>query len=744
MKKTVNPSTQTIKTILSLLIALVFISCNQNDSNSDSNYIDTLISKMTLEEKAGQLNLVPYAHHDRDSIVKWIKEGRIGGLQKSYGAKHNLELQKIAVESSRLGIPILFQDDVIHGYKTIAPIPLAEAASWDLKAIRNSAAIAAREASASGLHLTFAPMVDVARDPRWGRILEGAGEDPYLGSLVAKARVKGFQESNTEHQNILATVKHYVGYGASLAGRDYNIMDISERELREVHLPTFKAAIDANVSSVMSAYSAYDGIPLVANTYLMKDVLREELGFKGLVMSDWETIPNLVKTGIAENDTIAVKMAIKAGNDLDMSSQRYVNLIPEMVRKGVILESDVDVSVRNVLILKQKADLFENPYAYFDEKREADELLSEDNLRATKQIALKSMVLLKNDNNLLPIINRQTKIAVIGPFANAQKDLLGWWACQGNPNDVVSIYDGIKKKTGNNISFAQGCIVEDFKVKGIEQISKAVSVAKKSDVVIMVLGEKEWMSGEGGGTASLLLPGAQQQLLNAVSKTGKPIITVIVSGRPYVLTDVVEKSQALLQAWMPGTTGGDAVAEILFGDFNPSGKLPVTFPYHQGQIPIFHSYKRTSHTFNSGEENNRYTTTHRDIQHEPLYPFGFGLSYNRYEYTNLRLDKTKMVKKDSIKASIDVTNKGKYNGREIIQLYIQDKVCSVTRPLKELKDFTILDLKPNETKTADFYINSEKLKFIGLDYKPTLETGEFIVFVGPNSAETYNKPFNLE
>ncbi|MDX6746646.1 beta-glucosidase BglX [Polaribacter sp. PL03] len=723
----------------------LMFSCSRNVEKKD--FIEDLISKMTLQEKAGQLNLIPTTGFNKtDSVHLWIKKGLVGHVQKSIGVKNNYELQKIAVENSRLGIPLLFQEDIIHGYKTIAPVPLAEASSWDLAAIRKSAAIAAREASSAGIHLTFAPMVDIARDPRWGRILEGAGEDVYLGSLIAAARVKGFQESNKENSNILATVKHFVGYGASLAGRDYNILDFSERELRETHLPPFKAAIDAGVSSVMTAYSAYDGVPLVANNFLLKDVLRDELKFKGLVMTDWETVGNLVKTGIAKNDTIATKMSLLAGNDIDMSTKKYVNLLPEMVRKGIISEAVLDNSVRNVLLLKQKAGLFKDPYAYFNEEREAKELLSEENIQATKEMAVKSMVLLKNKNNVLPLLKKKQRIAIIGPFAKAQKDLLGWWSSQGNPNDVVSIFAGIKKRVPqtSTISYAQGCIVEDFEIKGVEMIADAVRAANNADVIVLALGEKEWMSGEGGGTASLLLPGAQQQLLDAVAKTGKPIITLIVSGRPYVLTDVVKKSTAVLQVWMPGTTGGTAVAEILFGDYNPSGKLTVTFPFHQGQVPIYYNYKKTSHSFNAGPKNNRYTTTHRDITSDPLFPFGFGLSYNSYSYKNLKLDKTTMNKNDSIKVSVDVTNKGKYNGREIVQLYIHDKVCSVTRPVKELKDFLSLELKPNETKTATFYITSDKLRFIGLDYKTTIEEGAFEVFVGKNSSDTSKLDFWLE
>ncbi|QOD60223.1 beta-glucosidase BglX [Polaribacter haliotis] len=731
--------------ISTCIISIFFLfSCNKKKNTKDS-IIEDLLAKMTIEEKVGQLNLIPFGQfYPKDTVYKWIKEGKVGSILKSNGAKTNLEVQKVAVEESRLGIPILFQEDVIHGYKTIAPIPLAEAASWDLPAIRNSAAIAAREASAAGLHLTYAPMVDIAQEARWGRILEGAGEDPYLGSLIATARVKGFQESNGKHQNLLATVKHYAGYGASLAGRDYNIQNFSERELRELHLPPFKAAINAGVSSVMSAYTAYDGVPVVANKYLMNTILREELKFDGLLMTDWMTITNLVASGIAKNDTIAVKMAIETGHDMDMSSKVYLKILPSLIKNGTISEKQLNDRVRKVLRLKEKAGLFENPYAFFDEKREKDELMSPKNLKETREMAAKSMVLLKNENNTLPLSKNQ-KIAIIGPFAKSQKDLLGWWSAKGEAKDVVSIFDGIKAQMNNNkISYAQGCIVENFEIKGEEMIAEAVALAKKSDVVVLALGEKEWMSGEGGGVASLLLPGAQQKLLDALSKTKTPIVSVIITGRPYVLTDVAKKSSALLQAWMPGTTGGNAVADILFGVVNPTGKLPVSFPYHQGQVPIFYNYKRTSHSFNAGTGNNRYSTTHRDIQTEPLYPFGYGLSYTNYKYKNIRLDKKLMSINDSVKVSIDITNTGDRNGEEIIQLYIFDKFCSVMRPFKELKDFKKVAFKSKETKTIDFYVTKEKLQFIGINNKETIEKGDFEVMIGPNSSELQKVTFTLK
>ena len=709
--------------------------------------IESLLSRLSLEEKAGQLNLISMEGEITDAQLQMIRKGKVGSVLKSNGAAQNLKLQKIAVEESKSGIPILFQEDVIHGYKTIAPVPLAEAASWDLEAIRKSAAIAAREAAAAGIQLTYAPMVDICRDPRWGRIIEAAGEDPYLGSQVAAARVKGFQESGkNQFQNILGCVKHFAGYGAALAGKDYNIQDFSERELREIHLPPFQAAIDAGVASLMCAYTAYDGVPLTANSFLMQEVLRKEMGFQGLVMTDWNTIPNMVEIGVAENDTVATIMAINTQIDIDMFSENYVERIPTLVKSGKITEKQVDDAVRQVLRLKQKAGLLDDPYVYFDETREKEELFSEENINATKDVALKSMILLKNENQLLPIQETVKKIAVIGPFAKAQEDLLGWWHAQGNPDDVTSIWDGLQAELGNSaeLTYAQGCEMDGFNLAGEDLIPEAVRTAQEADLVIMVLGEAYWMSGEGGSIASLQLPGLQEALLEAVAKTGTPIVSVIISGRPYILTQVAEHSTALLQAWMPGTTGGTAVAEILTGKFNPCGKLPVTFPYHQGQIPIFYSYRKTSHPFDVGPNHDRYTTTYRDIQNEPLYPFGYGLSYTSFDYSDIKLSNSEMTTTGSIRASIDVTNAGEMSGREIVQVYIRDKVCSVSRSVKELKDFAILDLAPGETKTATFEIAPDKLMFIGQDYKRTLEPGIFILYIGRSSSDLQETEFVLK
>lgn len=733
------------------VLFFILLTCSnliaQKEMLNSNQQIEDILNKLTLEEKAGQLNLIPMEGNITDEQIKMIKEGKVGSVLKSNGAARNAKLQKIAVEESKSGIPILFQEDVIHGYRTIAPVPMAEASSWDLDAIRKSAAVAAREAAASGIHLTYAPMVDICRDPRWGRILEAAGEDAYLGSLISAARVKGFQESGKDDfQNILGCVKHFAGYGAVLAGRDYNIIDFSERELREVYLPPFQAAIDAGVASLMCAYTSYDGVPLTVNRYLLHDVLRNEMGFEGLIMTDWRTIPNLMEIGVAANEEDATIMAMNAGIDMDMTAESYVKLIPKLVREGKISEKQVDDAVRQVLLLKQKVGLLNNPYLYFNEEREKGEILSEQNLADTKDITLKSMVLLKNENNVLPIKSSVKKVAIIGPFAKAKGDLMGWWSCMGNADDMMSIYDGLEKELGEKVEllYSKGCDIDSFKLVGEALIAEAVKTAKKADMVIMVLGEEYWMSGEGGGTASLRLPSLQEKLIEEVAKTEKPMATVIVSGRPYVLTDVAKHSDALLQAWMPGTVGGESVAEILSGVFNPCGKLPVTFPLHEGQIPIYYNYRKTSHKTDPGPKDDRYTNSYRDISVDPLYPFGYGLSYTTFEYSDIELDKKEMTSDSKIIATIKVTNKGTVSGKEIVQLYIRDKVCSITRPVKELKDFTILDLQPGETKMATFEITKEKLEFIGRDYKTTIEPGAFTLFIGASSEDLKSTEFLLQ
>lgn len=754
---------------LSLLLGLGHAAAQERDPQ-----IEKILQKLTLEDKAGQLNLLPVEGHTLEQIQQLIREGKVGCMLKANGADNNARLQKIAIEESPSKLPILFQEDVIHGYRTIAPIPMAEACSWNMESIKTSAAVAAREASAAGIHLTYAPMVDVGRDPRWGRILEAAGEDTYLGAQVAAARVHGFQDANADKTSqMLACVKHFAGYAATIDGRDYNIGDFSQRTLREIYLPPFQAAIDAGVASLMGAYSAYDAVPATANRVLMHDILREEMGFEGLVMTDWRGIDNLVRIGVASNYKEAAAMAMKAGIDLDMTSEKYVEMIPTLVREGVITEAQVDDAVRRVLMLKKQVGLLDNPYLYFNAERERVETATARNRQETKQMALESMVLFKNESNILPLISSK-KVAVVGPLAKAQRDLLGWWACMGRPDEVETIYDALEKAMPTSqLTYNEGCKIDSFRLAGRELIAEAVEAARKSDVVLAVLGENYWMSGEGGGEAALHLPGLQEELMNQLAATGKPIVTVIVSGRPYVLTQIASQSQALVEAWMPGTLGAEALADILTGKFNPCGKTVMTFPRHEGQVPIYYNLRRTSHSFDGGPRKNRYSTTYRDMPNEPLYPFGYGLTYTSFEYSPVTMSSAVMsmpsdvssigyntistiapqicktgeapkTYKGSIQAKVTIKNTGDKAGIEVVQLYLQDKVCSVSRPAKELKDFARVALEPGESRDVYFTITPEKLSFINQQYKKDIEAGEFEVTIGPDSSRGQTHRFVLK
>jgi len=729
----------------------ILMQCNTSKSSEEhSSYdseveakIDSLLNLMTIREKIGQLNLLPYGRKDPEFYNERLKNGEVGGFLKAHGAAHNKAIQKFAVEESRLGIPLMFQEDVIHGYKTIAPVPLAESCSWDIPAIEKSAAIAAKEAAASGIHLTYAPMVDISRDPRWGRILEAAGEDPYLGSLVAAARVRGFQGNDlSSTETLLACVKHFAGYGASLAGRDYNIIDFSERDLREIYLPPFKAAIDAGSASLMSAYTTVNSVPATANSYLMNDILRDELGFEGMVITDWETIQNITEIGLTKNDNQSAELAIDCNIDIDMTSEVYLNELEKLIENKKVSEGQLNKAVRRVLRAKFSVGLFDDPYAYFDEERERETHLSKEHWDATREMAMKSMVLLKNEKNTLPLNKSINSVAIIGPLAKRKKDLNGWWWAKGDPEDVISLYEGIEAALPNTkIYYEEGCKIDSFRLAGKELIPQAVQTAKKADVVIMALGEEFWMSGEGAGSGSLHIPSVQEELLAEVRKTGKPIITVMLTGRPYILTEIAENSDALLQAWFPGSTAGEAIANILLGDYNPSGKLATTFPYHEGQVPIYYGYKRTSHSWTGST---RYVTKHIDLPHTPLYPFGYGLSYTDYKYDSIKLSDSTMSIEGTIEASIIVKNIGKVAGEEIVQLYIQDLVCSVVRPEKELKGFEKIYLKPGQSKKVNFVIDKSHLTFLNQDLKETVEAGEFNLYIGKNSMDTNSIKFELK
>ena len=730
-----------------LLIIIGFIAlsaCNSDSLYKDSNYsimerTEDLLQRMTLEEKVAQLNLIAAKSETNDAeyIDGEIRKGKVGCVLKSNGVETNYHLQRIAVEESRLGIPIMFQEDVIHGYKTIFPSPMAEACSWNLSSIRTAASIAAKEAAASGIHLTYAPMVDISRDPRWGRIVEGAGEDPYLSSRIAYERVKGFQGNDlSDSSTIAACAKHFIGYGDALAGRDYNIGDFSEREMREIYLDPFKAAIDADVKSIMCAYSAIDGIPATANEEILVDLLRNELEFGGLLITDWRTLENLIKIGVAADKTEAVLQAINAQVDVDMVSEFYSDKLVELVQTGKIDESAVDRAAARVLALKFELGLFDDPYKYLDKKREETVQSSFEHLQFARKSAAESMVLLKNENNILPIQETIKHIAVIGPLADRKKDLMSWWGAeysQCNVDDVTSIVESIQAvvNTGTKISYEQGVILDGFEKKGLELIDEAVAIANQADVVVLVLGEEYWMSGEGGSVSELSLPGAQNELLEAIHKTGKPIITVLVNGRPFDFRKVKEYSNAILEAWQPGTMGGFAVADILFGKENPSGKLVMTMPLNTGQIPIFYNYRRTSHDFDIREEQSRFANNYLDISTEPLYPFGYGLSYSEFEYSNFSV----AVKNDSIHASVDVKNISSVAGKEVVQLYVQDIVASVAQPHIRLKGFEKITLKAGEQKTVEFQLHTSDLTLINKEMKEVFEKGVFEIFVGPNSVD---------
>lgn len=730
-----------------VFLLIVSISINAQQKTLEQK-VDSVLSLMTLEEKVGQL--VQYSGgwdtgtktpKPKEGHEELIRLGKIGSLLNIFGAEETKHLQKIAVEESRLKIPLIFGLDVIHGFKSTFPVPIAEASSWNPKLVEYSARMQAIEASAAGVHWTFNPMVDIARDPRWGRIVEGSGEDPYLGSIMAAARVRGYQGVDLSANNtILACAKHFAAYGAAEGGRDYNIVDISERTLREIYLKPFKAAVDAGVGSLMASFNEIGGVPSSANYFLMTQILRNEWKTDAFVVSDWNSIGELVIHGIAKDLKDAAELSIKATVDMDMQGSAYFNHLVNLVKEGKVDVKLVDNAVRRVLLAKFKLGLFDDPYKYCDKEREKNIVLSKEIIEAAKKVALESIVLLKNENNLLPLRKDLSSIAVIGPLANSKVDPLGPWAQQGNPNDVVTVLEGIRNKLGKKveINFAEGC-----SVKGNDKtkFSEAIQCVKKSELAIVVLGESRDMSGEAQSRATLDLPGIQEDLIKEIYKTGKPIVVVLMNGRPLTINWIAENIPAILETWFLGIQCGNAIADVLFGDYNPSGKLPVTFPKYVGQIPLYYNHKNTGRPFNPN--NPRFTSFYNDYSHEPLYPFGYGLSYTTFKYSNLSLDKKQIEINDTLKVSVDVKNTGNFEGEEIVQLYIRDLVGSVTRPVKELKDFVKINLKPNETKKVEFTITSDKLKFYDLNMNYVVELGEFKIFVGSNSVDLLEETFTI-
>ena len=707
---------------------------------------DSVLGLMTLDEKIGQLVLYTSNWDVTGPVMptntmETIKSGKCGNIFNAYTAKYTRELQEIAVKGSRLGIPLLFGYDVIHGHKTIFPISLGEAASWDLAAIEKGARVAANEAAAMGLHWTFAPMVDIARDPRWGRISEGAGEDTYLGCEIAKARVRGFQGNDlADPLTVLACVKHFAAYGAAQAGRDYHTVDLSERMLREVYLPPYKAALDAGALSVMTSFNELDGVPATASHWLMTDILRNEWKFDGFVVTDYTAINELIPHGVAGNLKDAAELSIDAGVDMDMQGGAYSEHLKELVEAGNITVEQIDTAVKRVLKLKFMLGLFDDPYRYCDEKREKETVYSQANLDAAYDVACKSMVLLKNDKQVLPL-QKGKSIALIGPLADSKRDLLGSWKAAGDWDQISSVYSALKKaNSGGRVVYNKGC---DFTGSDTSLFAAALESVRNADVVVMVLGEPWDWTGEAASRTSISIPGIQKKLLNEVSKTGKPVVLVLMNGRPLALTDEFEWSDAMLEAWYPGTMGGEAVADVLLGKYNPSGKLPVTFPRNLGQIPIFYNVKNTGRPYEKDGPEQKYRSRYLDSPNEPLFPFGYGLSYTSFEYKNLSLSTASLSPGKAIEVSVDVTNTGKFDGEEVVQLYIRDLVGSVTRPLKELKGFQKILIPKGSTKKVSFKVTAADLAFYRRDMSFGPEAGDFILYVGGDSDAANSEAFTF-
>lgn len=708
--------------------------------------IDKLLAQMTLQEKVGQLiqltgqgELTGPVSQTSD-YVKLIREGKLGSMLNVCGANYTLQLQKIAVEESRLKIPLLFGYDVIHGYKTIFPVPLGEAASWNTALAESTARVAAIEAAAAGQHWTFAPMVDIARDPRWGRIMEGSGEDKYLGSLLAQARVRGFQ-SNTlgDGASVLACAKHYIAYGATEAGRDYNTVDISEQSLRETYLPPFKAAVDAGCATFMCSFNEIGGIPCSSNEKLIRGILKTEWKYNGMVVSDWGSIREMIVHGNAADQTEATKLAIEAGVDMDMENNCYAVALQSLVEKGLVKMNILDDAVRRVLRMKYAVGLFDDPYRYCNLKAEKEKILTAQNRQLARVAACKSMVLLKNENQLLPLSKSIKSIALIGPLADNKNDIIGTWSAQGSGNDAVSVLEGFKQKLGTSVTlnYAQGADIEG---KDKSKFDEAIRVASQSDAVVMVLGESAMMSGEALCRSEIGLPGVQRELAEAILKTGKPVVLVLMNGRPLTLVWESQNIPAILEAWLPGTEGGNAIADVVFGDYNPSGKLPVTFPYSVGQIPVYYNHKNTGRP---SFDNSRYTSRYLDIPNQPLYPFGYGLSYSSFSYSNVTINKNEILPTDTLLLNVTVSNTGKYEGEETAQLYFRDLKASVTRPVKELAAFQKLTLKAGESKTLTFKVTTSMLAFHTKTNGYTYEPGDFTLFVGGNSQDLLPINFSL-
>ncbi len=738
-----------LKTIFFLAFSISF-----SQSKSIDIKVEQLLKKMTLEEKIGQLNqntddwnptgpLIVNANKETD-----IKAGMIGSMLNVNGIVRTRKYQELAMQS-RLKIPLLFGLDVIHGYKTTFPIPLAEAASWDLLAIEQSARIAATEASASGIHWTFAPMVDIARDPRWGRVMEGAGEDTYLGTKIAFARVKGFQGKLGDLNSVMACAKHFAAYGAAVGGREYNSVDLSDRTLWEVYLPPFKATVDAGAATFMNAFNDINGIPATANKHIQRDILKGKWNFKGFVISDWGSIAELVTHGYSKNDKEAAYSAITAGSDMDMESNTYRNNLAQLVKEKKVSIATIDDAVKRILRKKFELGLFDDPYRYCNKDRQDAALSNSEHSRVAREIAAKSIVLLKNSpstlgQGILPLSKQTKTIAFIGPMVKPKRINHGFWAVNLKEIDstyIVSQWEGLENKVGKStkLLYAKGCDIEGTNKAGFQE---ALDIANQSDVVIVSIGERFDMSGESKSRSNLHLPGIQEDLIKELQKTGKPIVVLINAGRPLVFNWTADNMPTIVYTWWLGSEAGNAIADVLFGDYNPSGKLPITFPREEGQIPIYYNHFNTGRP--SINEEKLYKSSYIDLQNTPKFPFGYGLSYTTFNYSNLKLSKTKMKADDTIEVSVDISNTGKYLGEEVVQLYIHDKYASLIRPILELKDFQKIKLGVGETKTIKFVIDNQKLSFYNEKLQFKSEEGEFDLMIGASSADIrLNSSFEL-
>ena len=753
--------------LVMMTILLVVHAKAQTKEAKMNAFISNLMSKMTLEEKIGQLNLpgagdITTGQASNSDIGKKIRAGEVGGLFNIKSVNKIRAVQKVAVEESRLKIPLIFGMDVIHGYQTEFPTPLALSSSWDMKLIQQSARIAAKEASADGICWTFSPMVDIARDPRWGRIAEGSGEDPYLGSQIAKAMVKGYQTDDLSGKDaILSCVKHYALYGAAEAGRDYNTTDMSRSRMFNEYLAPYKAAVDAGAGSIMSSFNEVDGIPATGNKFLLTDVLRKQWGFKGFVVTDYTGINEMVNHGIGDLKQVSA-LALKAGVDMDMVGEGFLTTLKESLKAGKVTLQQINDACRLILEAKYKLGLFENPYKYCDEQRAATEIFTDANLKAARETAAQTFVLLKNNDQLLPLKKSGT-IALVGPLANSKENMLGTWAVAADYSKPVSLINGIKNLVGDKVSivYAKGANISDdsdFEArvsvfgKPWERdnrpadvlIKEALAVAANADVIVAAMGEAAEMTGECSSRSDLNLPASQEELLKALIKTGKPVVLVLFTGRPLTINWEKAHIPAIINVWHGGTEAGNAIADVLFGDVNPSGKLTNTWPQNVGQVPLFYNHKNTGRPLGEGKWFEKFRSNYLDVSNDPLFAFGYGLSYTTFTYSDISLSSSSVKLHEKLKVKCTVTNTGNYDGAEVVELYIHDKVASITRPVKELKGFQKIFLKKGEHKEVEFTLTSDDLRFYNNDLRFVAEPGTFTVFVGGSSDNTKEKDFQLK